>query len=200
MKWYSEHFHTWLREIEIDLNPYACLVTVLFFNSSFFIRFTLWSQPPSFLCSQSEPYIIPLIAPSTFFSEKEGASFGHHSTLRHVVSAALHTSFLYIIYVLSKTTSMAKHQMEQTADPKPRRSDRVKNRFLPTQPFSFHPFPHCLRVRGSAPEKEQKLDRYDWPHIPAIDPPKSGQLILSKATREIKAQKSELPSKDVELC
>lgn len=145
-------------------------------------------------------YIIPLIAPSTFFSEKEGASFGHHSTLRHVVSAALHTSFLYIIYMLSKTTSMAKHQMEQTAGPKPRRSDRMKTRFLPTRPFSFHPFPHCLRVRGSAPEKEQRLDRYDWAHSLAIDPPKSGQLILSKATREIKAQKSELPSKNVELC
>lgn len=144
-------------------------------------------------------HIIPLIAPSTFFSEKEGASFGHHTTLRHVVSAALHTSFLYIIYMLSKTTSMAKHQMEQTAGPKPR-SDRMKTRFLPTWSFSFHPFPHCLRVRGSAPEKEQRLDRYVWAHSLAIDPPKSGQLILSKATREIKAQKSEMPSKNVELC
>lgn len=52
-------------------------------------------------------HIPPLIAPSAFYSEKEGDPFGYHSTLRHVVSAALYTSFLSIIYRLSKTTLMA---------------------------------------------------------------------------------------------
>lgn len=81
--------------------------------------------------------------------------------------------------------------MEQQTSPKPRRSDRVQKRFLTIRPFSFHPFPQCLRDT----EKEQRLDKYDCPHIPATDPPKSGQLIMSKAPREIKAQKMVCPQR-----
>lgn len=57
------------------------------------------------------------------------------------------------------------------------------------QPFSFQPFPQCRRDTVGVPKKEQRLDSYDRPQIPATDPPRSGQLLLSEVPREIKAQR-----------
>ena len=59
---------------------WAVLVTVLFnffWKIIYFIHFTLLSQPPSFLCSWSEPYIFLLILPHFLLLREGGAPLGY---------------------------------------------------------------------------------------------------------------------------